>query len=41
MEYQNMNIEIVSVSENISKTFNSAMEIPSDTSNSKHEKENN
>ena len=32
-----MNIETVSVSENISKTFNSAMEIPSDTSNSKNE----
>jgi len=37
MEYQNMNAEIASVSENISKTFNSAMEIRSDASNSKNE----
>jgi hypothetical protein len=37
MECQNMNAEIASVSEHISKTFNSAMEIRSDTFNSKNE----
>ena len=37
MEYQNINIEIISMSENISKTFTSALEIPSDTYNSKNE----
>ena len=39
MEYQNM--ENISGSENISKTFNSGMEIPGDTYNSKNENDPN